>query len=279
MTGRPDEVRRQRVERSRPPELFDLVVAAACLGVGLVLPLLRGADATVAVLFLLGVLLGAAVCFLPSRARGPAWFVGALAGVALALQLVEGRWGLLAWIFGYLLGTIGGSDLRHVLRNRSRTPEQDRQEQEAAAATVRLTWDDGAEECQLLDPDRDTALDAVRALDGERRTTVSIFRGARRLDVAGDARGALMVYQSDDRTDPRTPWHHLIDPASPDPEAEVVVAVGRRPGHFRRSQTAALDAALQAVEHFLATGHRSPDLAWHGGRDVVDMRAPLGSTD
>ena len=83
------------------------------------------------------------------------------------------------------------------------TPEPPR------TGAVLLTWTDGDDEHRLEAPGADRVAAAVRALDGDRRSVVSILRGEARLDVGGDARGAMMVYESDDHADHRTTWHHL----------------------------------------------------------------------
>ena len=123
------------------------------------------------------------------------------------------------------------------------------------AGSVLLTWTDGDSEHRLEAPGADRVAAAVRALDGDRRSAVSILRGEAHLDVGGDARGAMIVYESDDHTDHRTTWHHLTTPFDGDAgEDEVAVTIAGWPGRFRGRQTTTLDPALRAIEHFRRLG-------------------------
>lgn len=106
----------------RPPQLFDVVVVALCLGVGVVLPLVRGDDvATVLGTTVLGALLGGAAANLPGRWRGPGVFAvlvgGALVG---SLRDAGGSW-FLTWVLAVFLGVVAGTDLAHWARRRTRT--------------------------------------------------------------------------------------------------------------------------------------------------------------
>lgn len=273
-------VRRVSAPVGRPLEAADVVALVLGLAVGTVVPLVNGADpVSVLTTLVAGMVLGSVTALAPVKARFLVLFGVLLAGIVLGGLL---RWldelTFLTWFVSVFIGGFAGS---LIIRDRaSAQPSASKGEPVLPTGdALRALWDEGEEEVETLDPAEPQVFTAVRALDGENRTFVSLFRGTGRLDVAGDARGAVMVFHSDDRSDHRTAWHHLTNPELSNSDEEVVVSVGRLPGHFGRGQTTTLKAALRAVEHFLATGGRAPVLHWHGDRDVVDMRAPLQSTD
>lgn len=252
----------------RPLDGSDAFTALVAVALGLVVPLLAGVSTPLVFgTFLAGVLIGVAVCLLPSRVRLAIGAILVLAGVAVCVGVTT-LLGL-TWLCAAGAGVGFGPHL--VNRPRSGGP--------VATAWFRASWDTRSGPVTVDSPTPEQVSDAVRALDGTDHTVVSVFRGPARLDVVGDARSAVLVLQSDDHEDHRTHWHHVTSPREADrEEPEVEVAVAGVTGHFRRHQTTTAENALVAVEHFLTTGDRTPRLEWHGGRDVVAMRAPLGES-
>jgi hypothetical protein len=112
--------------RQRRPQLFDVVIVAVCLGLGVVLPLTRG-DGAAAVLgtTLLGAALGAGAANAPAKMRGAVLFF-LLIGGALAGSLLGAResW-FLVWVMAVFLGAILGADLAYWARQRTKaTPRE-----------------------------------------------------------------------------------------------------------------------------------------------------------
>ena len=183
----------------------EVAVVGLCLGLGIVVPLFREVPPlTVGVTVAVGLVIGAALGILTGAARGVAVLVGLLGGVAVGQALgVPDAWNL-SWSLALLAGLVVGSVL---FAARSRRPGgRPASPEPPPAGSVLLTWTDGDDEHRLEAPGADRVAAAVRALDGDRRSVVSILRGEARLDVGGDARGAMMVYESDDHTDHRTTW-------------------------------------------------------------------------
>lgn len=121
-------------------------------------------------------------------------------------------------------------------------------------------------------PSQQGALADVEALDGVDHTVVTLRRGAARLDLGGDARGAMMVYHCPDSGARRPQWAHL---ATRSADAEpVVVRVAGTDGHFLAGQVTSLEPARRAVIAFLTTGDRAPGLDWRTGDEVADLRPP-----
>ena len=252
-------------DRFRPLSGQDGFVALVAIALGVVVPLLNAVTVvSVVVAFLAALLVGVGLLYLPRRVRGLAGAVAFAVGLAVCV-LVATPLGL-TWLSSLALGVGLGSHLRH-------RSQQDETPPSVADHGSRAIWDEGTETVETTDPSTSQVVDAVRRLDGDQRSFVSILHASARLDVAGDAGGAMMVYQSDDRTDHRSNWHHLTTP-DPGTDDEVVVTVAGWPGHFRRSQTTTIEPALSAAEHYLTTGHRAPALPWHGDRDVSEMRPP-----
>ena len=256
---------------ARQPNRLDLVFAAVFVVIGVGYPLWQGADPAQTIgIAVAGVVGGTAVGFLPARVRAGGYVVGLLAGALVLSLLGPGTWSYLTWLFTFFVGVLLALTLRPRLDRReapARVPDRD---------AVVVQWLEGDRTEELTDPGRDRVLGAVRALDGDRRTAVSLLRGRRRLDVFGDALRAVMVLQCDDHTDHRVPWHHVVgdEPGAPNGEVDVEVTVAGWPGRFRPGQVTTVDAALAAAGHFLATGGRAPDLPWHADADVVDLRGP-----
>ena len=272
-------VRTPATAKQRPPQLFDVVVVALCLGVGVVLPLTRGVGvAAVLGTTVLGAVLAGGAANLPGRLRAPGVLavlvVGALAG---SLLDVSESW-FLTWVMAVFLGVVVGADLAYWVRQRTvtRTGTRARPVPDPpprALRGLRVMWDEGDDDCESADPDDEQVLECVHALDGRTRTFVSVFRDRARLDVGGDAAGAMVVFCSDDRRH----WHQVRTPASPASD----VMVGRQLGHYPTRETTDLASALTAVTTWLRDGTRDPGLAWHAATRHDDVVRPpsLEATD
>jgi hypothetical protein len=194
-----------------------------------------------------------------------------------AIVIVGAGIGVLSWAntqghFGpgyalcWLAGTIAGmTPLMALAYRRYRRQRLDRAEgappsgldpSDGTDVGVLATWRDAEFDYEAAAPPLEVVLDAVRALNGEDRTFVSIFNGRGRMDVGGDARRQLVVLQSDDR---RT-WHMVESPHESSAEQPVVVAGVRTRYPGRRMTT--LSAAERAVTAWLQRGERHPDLDW-----------------
>ncbi|VXC55546.1 hypothetical protein [Nocardioides sp. AX2bis] len=137
---------------------------------------------------------------------------------------------------------------------------------------VHARWEDDEEDVAVDDADAETALDAVRRLDGRTRTVVTLHRPPARLDVAGDAAGAMTTYHCADTTARRPRWRHLGTTSRPD--GEVMVRIAQTDGHLRRHQTTTLDPAIGAVTAFLADGSADPALPWSDDDPDGELRPP-----
>ncbi len=203
-----------------------IVVGVLLVVTGVVLPVHDHVPAgRVGLVVLVGVALGLPVAALGSRGRFVAFFALLFVGAAVWSQVDQRL--LPTWFLALVFGALVGADLPF-----SRVPPEPGGGR-ATTKPTRLVWDrEGGEETSALDsalpmPSADSfrVLDAVRALNGRDRTFVSVFRGSGRLDVGGDAAGAMVVFQSEDR---RT-WHQVRTPVAA--SGEVTVKVGGMEGH------------------------------------------------
>lgn len=135
------------------------------------------------------------------------------------------------------------------------------------------TWFDQHVDCERREPHPESVLDAIRRLDGDGCSLVSVLRGHARLDVGGDARAGLIVQQTDNRHRWPHGGHHLTstDPGTGDADlttvrfAQTWVAV---PG----SCVVALADAEAAVTTWLTSGRRDPSLTWAPAREIAVPR-------
>ena len=101
-----------------------------------------------------------------------------------------------------------------------------------------------------------------------------MFRGGARLDVGGDAAGALAVYQCDDvEAAGLVPWSVVSSADAPWSVAEVEVRLVGVDAHLPAGSLTTLGPALAALDTFLVSGERAEGLPWRSGSDVDDLRA------
>ncbi|HEX7739508.1 MAG TPA: hypothetical protein VF426_07655 [Marmoricola sp.] len=146
------------------------------------------------------------------------------------------------------------------------------------------TWTDDHYSYEAVDPTTDLMVTVIRAFDGGDRSSASIFRGKGRLDIGGDARGAMIVIQSDDRKN----WHQVVNPAQPEVPSgrartatlEQIVFAGKQIPVPRRRLTD-LASAETAVHAWIEQGVRDPSLTWwsDSARETVLRPRLLQMTD
>ena len=225
----------------------------------------RQSDAPVLLLVatgLVGFLLALAAVWTP-RPQAAASVVG-LGGMLLLGQ--QESQGLYVWPGAVGLGA---TVTAQVLWRR----QQARRPPGAATARLRSVHDDGRERVELVSPTAAEVRLVVEALDGRTRTGVSVFRGAARLDLGGDAAGLLLVAQCDDTTARRPVWSVLTSGPDAWRRDEVTLLVARVEGHLPYGSLTPLAPALAALDAFLTTGGRAPDLPWRTDGDVDDLRS------
>lgn len=132
-----------------------------------------------------------------------------------------------------------------------------------------LIWSDSTYEYEVADPSIETTLHAVRALDGETRTFVSVHIGRGELDIGGDAEGTMIIQQSDNRRSWRKAYQ-VADPAVIDRKSDPW-ASGRPKIHITYAGSdkvypdqllTTLTAAEAAVRSWLDRGERDRSLNW-----------------
>lgn len=250
----------------------DVVLALGCAGLGLVLPVALGIDPVLTTaVFAGGVAAGTATGPLSGGGKFAAFFILFLAGI-VALGAVDRTDSGGSWCAGMVLGAVLGV----VLAGRVRSPAGPalHGSHPGAAPALRARWDDGPESVEPEAPATATLLDAVRSLDGRERTIVSIARGQARLDIGGSSDGALLVLFCDG-VDARLPrWQALAHAPGGPAASEVVVRIAGMDGHVPEDVTTTLGPALEAVEHFAATGARVPEHAWRSDARTGDLRPP-----
>jgi len=119
----------------------------------------------------------------------------------------------------------------------------------------------------------------VRGLDGQKRSLVSAVRRGARLDVVGDASGAMVVWFSPDVKDEGV-WSFLASPVAgtvfrlPPGEGEelVRVSVDGVEGEYARWETTTLTSAVGAAEQFVKDGTAKEGLVWFASPDVFERR-------
>jgi hypothetical protein len=258
----------QRVSR---PGVVSYVVALLLVAGAVWLSLDRGAGAAaVAVVAVLGTGLGLGVMLLPRRWNLPALVVAAIVGSGVLVRVEQPL--PPTWIAALLLGVALGVQLLWTRQQQATGPT--RPPSPRTATALRSVRDDGPDEVETVDPEPGQVRADVEALDGRSRTGVSVFRGSARLDVGGDAGGTLVVHQCDDTTTRKRPvWWVLAVAEDPWSGPEVDVRVARLDVHLPSGGTTSLAPAVRALDAFLASGGRAPDLPWRTGRDTDDLRA------
>lgn len=137
-------------------------------------------------------------------------------------------------------------------------------------------WKDEIYEYEMVDPTPEVVLGAVRVLDGENRSIVSVYRGKVRLDVAGDAGAEVLVQQSDDR---RT-WHQVTSVAGVKAPKVWVNVVGFAVT-YPADRLTDLRGAEVAMATWLANGRRDGSLGWwdDSSLDMAERPKYLKDTD
>ena len=254
----------QRVERAGAVGHAFAVLLLA----GAVVVSLRGDLGLVPVLVvaILGTAVGVGALLLPRRWNAPAMVVALVMGLFVLVRVDRAL--TFPWTAGLLLGLTLGLD---VLWRR----QQPSGPRPATGVLLRMVQDDGPDDVETTDPSVDDVRRAVTALDGRRRTGVSVFRGVSRLDVGGDAAGPVVVYRCADVSTPRPAWAALTTGAVGDDGAEVELRVVGLEAYLPAASVANLPAAMAALEELLLPGGRATDLAWDSDRTVDDLRAPF----
>ena len=136
---------------------------------------------------------------------------------------------------------------------------------------VRAVWNSGEFDYEAQDPDLTLATAVLDALDGRRRTTLTVFHGRGRLDISGESAGRLLVsalrlesrgerdYFYAGRPDPALDGSATGSVAS----CEFLLARSTDPITVPEYMTVDRAVACQALDHWLRTGQRDPDLRWH----------------
>lgn len=255
-----------------------IVVGVLLVVFGVLLPLHQHVSAgRVGLVVLVGVVFGLAVAALRSRGRFVAFFGLLFVGAAVWSQVDQRL--LPTWFLALVFGALVGADLPY--SRLEPAPRQGRATTKQPRTRL-LGGRDGGEEDSALDSglpmpaaEVSRVLEAVRALNGRDRTVVSVFRGAGRFDVGGDAAGAMVVFQSEDRRR----WHQVRTPGAA--SGEVTVTVGGMEGHYPGRETTDLQAAVVAATTWLRDGSRDPRLSWftQTRREEVVRPPTLEATD
>lgn len=131
-----------------------------------------------------------------------------------------------------------------------------------------LTWSDAAYDYEVVDPSLETCLQVVRALDGDSRSIVSIHIGRGELDIGGDARGAMIVQQSDNRRGWRG-GYQVAEPTVVDRRTDpwtngrkVRIRYAGADMVYPPEILTELSAAEAAVRSWLDRGERDRSLNW-----------------
>lgn len=222
-------VGRSRARWYRPPDpLLDGLTLVAALGVGVVWPLQRGLTDWVTVAAVVLVSAGGAAAMTMVPERFSCWAI--LVGVAC--------------IFGYMafplggLGSLpslgGGLGLGVLTGHRIMYRRQEQRTTAHPPARFRLTFGDGRDELTMDNPTAADLDGVIAALDGGRRSILTVHRGDARLDVGGGPQG-MVVFAGDE--DGR--WWQLSTLEQPPhpgrPDVEIPVTADRTRCATRRT--------------------------------------------
>lgn len=275
MTG---SLRASLDERDAPYGAVGLVVVGVLGVAGVLLAWRHGAGATaIVVAVVLATAAGLGIVQLPPRWVGPVWLLTLVAGI------VAPRWTgqpvAYPWVAFLFVGGATGQQLRHHRQERRRAraglpPTSRRRAPVPGPAQLRVVRDDGADQVETVDAPAADVREILHALDGRTRTAFSVLRGTARLDVGGDASGAMVVYQCDDVVAEGLPaWSVVTSADDPWSSAEVDLRLVGVDAHLPAGGLTTLEPASAALDAFLATSGRAPGLPWRTGPDVDDLRA------
>jgi len=121
---------------------------------------------------------------------------------------------------------------------------------------TRLTWNDGYDERELMEPSTADVEARISALDGADRSLVTIYRDGAHLAVGGSAPDHLFVYCTFDNLEF---WQLVSDG---DPAATVSVVAGGQAAPYPADRVTTLPSALDAASTFLEHGVRADGLRW-----------------
>ena len=191
-----------------------------------------------------------------------AFFGGPLATEFL---LVGAQLSIQTWFMSLIAGwTLGALARRHVDRG---LPGRDR-----ASGPALQWWVRGRRYVQNS-PTAAQLEAKVRALDGRKRTLVTVIDGDRQMNICGDAAQNIIVFRTEDVTDEER-WELPL--GGPVDAADLIeVAMGSVSAPVARGLTLNAEAALKIVEAFL-TEKRVDGVAgtWRGG-EVLTVRPSL----
>lgn len=236
------------------------------MAIGIALPIWVGVPISRVVLgVIIALLVGSGSAFLPGSIWLLAMFVVGLGGsigwMFLESSSAVGICGGTAYFCGFAMGGHFRAGREERVSPADRRP----------VAAERMVRDIGAEDEMTPSLSEKETRAAIDVLDGKERTTVSLYRGTARLDVAGDAHGPMMVYQCDDTTARRPEWSHLTSPRVSGAD-DVVVQVNRIEGYFPAWMTTSIEPARMAVSEFVRSGQRAAGLNWRTDPEVTDLR-------
>lgn len=116
----------------------------------------------------------------------------------------------------------------------------------------------------------------ITSLDGRDRSLVVLRDGLRQLEVCGDANGRMIVFLSEDVSDPsrwEVPKSGVVDPTD-----SVEIAMGDVSAPVAQGLTLSADAALPAARAFVARKRVQSDAGVLRGEDVLLVRPELGDS-
>lgn len=262
-----------------------LLVAAGVAAAVLAWSLSNGTDVRVSLApLLLGLLVPVVSLRLASAERRVAAYVAATVAVVLFVVLVDvgGLYLVAVFAAALWLGHVGADwaarrrKWRRRLASSSGTHPSGLDPATHCRMPLLASWLGDLVDCEVLDPSCESVLEAVRSLDGDRRSLVSVFRARTRLDVGGDVHSGLVVQQTDDRHRWQRRGHHLTSRTvrSPEPDSATVGFARTWTAVPARCVVSVADAET-AVTTWLADGQRDPSLTWEPAREIAVERPGL----
>lgn len=120
-------------------------------------------------------------------------------------------------------------------------------------------WDGAfCEESEVLDPSVADAAEAIRRLDAQTWTIVSLYASDGAYMTIGGGAGKYVVFVSD--TDEQL-WN-LVTAEEEGVDDSVLLHIGGQEGDYPRRQIAPASHVLEAAGTFMRTGELEPTLHW-----------------